>query len=369
MQTRGTAVAGVDLALEMPSWHRYPWQQYLANPTLGVGISVLDLGHRALGQMIATYPYLAFNIVNTKVFDLKIKTATGLSFFTETYYSTNTDPLHFYSEDANTAIGSVVNVYLAASIDMTFNVAGHWAINAAADYRHASNGSTIQPNGGLNLITGSLGLTYNIAPENGGKHEPLFARIPNHWGMRVSLSGGTRQLFYLDKHRNHPIGSFHIGATYSIGSWYAIGLATDLFYDGAFNRQGITLDMSDNEKQEQRQYTSFNRYLITDNSFANKLRLGLAITNEMHIGRVTMLLDWGVYLFNPLRNKMVAPHPKYGNKRPLFYSYDIDTDDGWNYFRLGIRCRIVDNIYLQASVKTHLQKAEMLEWGIGYQIP
>ena len=53
----------------------------------------------------------------------------------------------------------------------------------------------------------------------------------------------------------------------------------------------------------------------------------------------------------------------------MFYTYDIDKEDGWNYFRLGIRARVWDNLYLQAAVKTHLQKAEMLEFGIGYQLP
>ena len=56
-------------------------------------------------------------------------------------------------------------------------------------------------------------------------------------------------------------------------------------------------------------------------------------------------------------------------KRPLLYKYNIEKEDGWNYFRLGVRCRVWDNLYVQTTVKTHLTKAEMIEWGIGYQIP
>ena len=56
-------------------------------------------------------------------------------------------------------------------------------------------------------------------------------------------------------------------------------------------------------------------------------------------------------------------------RRFCVYKYNIEKEDGWNYFRLGVRCRVWDNIYLQTTVKTHLSKAEMIEWGIGYQIP
>lgn len=371
LQTARTAIAGVDLSLEMPSWHAYPWQQYLGNPTLGVGVSAIYLGHPTLGLMVATYPYMAFRLVDNADFRLSIKTATGLSFFTKYYYNTDTDPQRFYSEAANTSIGSVVNVYLAAGIDMAFPLKKGWEIHLAADYRHASNGSVIQPNGGLNMVTASLGAAYNIPHcTNCDRYRPIkkFGPLPYEWSLLFSVSAGSRQLFYLD-HLNLPIGNIHIGGSYNIGNWYAIGLATDLFYDGAFTRQGVTPDMSDEQKAEQQQYTRFGRYLITDDNFSNRLRLGLALTNEMRIGRITMLLDWGIYLYNPLRNRMLTPHPRYGNNRPMFYTYDIDTDDGWNYFRLGIRCRVWDNIFVQASVKTHLHKAEMLEWTVGYQIP
>ena len=93
------------------------------------------------------------------------------------------------------------------------------------------------------------------------------------------------------------------------------------------------------------------------------------MSNEFIIGRVTAVLQWGVYVYDPIRNATHDPHPVYGDNRPMFYSYDIEKEDGWNYFRLGVRCRVYDNLFVNASLKTHLQKAEMIEWGIGYQIP
>ena len=44
----------------------------------------------------------------------------------------------------------------------------------------------------------------------------------------------------------------------------------------------------------------------------------------------------------------------------------VEKEDGWNYFRLLLKCRIVDNLFVSASLKTHLQKAEFFDIGFGY---
>ena len=60
---------GGELAIEFPSWNQYPWQQYLGNPTLGVGFIGLDLGNsKILGQAFALYPYLLIDIVKHSSF-------------------------------------------------------------------------------------------------------------------------------------------------------------------------------------------------------------------------------------------------------------------------------------------------------------
>ena len=42
---------GGEFAIEFPSWNAHPWQQYLDEPTLGVGFVGLNLGNnKILGQ-------------------------------------------------------------------------------------------------------------------------------------------------------------------------------------------------------------------------------------------------------------------------------------------------------------------------------
>lgn len=371
LQTAKSGVLGGEFCFEMPSWHAYPWQHYLADPTLGVSILALDLGHPTLGQMVAVYPYLAFRLVDTKHFLLYIKTAAGLSFFTKTYTMCDTLQAHFYSETANTSIGSIINMYLGAGLNTAFPIKNGWAVRFDLEYRHASNGNIIKPNGSLNIVTASLGVSYTLdycVACDKSMPRKRIQPLPYEWNLNITASGGVGELHHLDL-KKQAIASIHVGGSYNATNWYAVGLGADVFYNGMYTRQGTTPEMNAEQQNEQQHYTSLNRYLITDDAFTNKLRVGLAVTNEFRFGRVSAILDWGVYLYNPLRNKQLKPHPKYADNRPMFYRYNINDDDGWNYFRLGIRCRIVDNVYLQAALKTHLHRTEMLEWGIGYHIP
>lgn len=362
-------VLGGELCLEFPSWGVYPWQQYLGDPSVGVAVSALDLGNRdILGQMIATYPYVLINCAKGKYVQLQYKLGVGLAFMTRTW--NDCDTLHGMDvPEANSAIGSIVNAYITTGLSLSFTLPSDVRIHLDAGYIHASNGTILQPNGGVNMLYGSLGASYTISPQQ--QQRPWRRRMPDfpyEWVLNITASAGSRELYYRDN-RSYLIGSMHLGALYTACNWYGVGLGVDAFYDGVFNTQGFTQDMTMAEFDSQTRYTKFNRYLIKEDNIANKFRVGVAVNNEFRIGRVALLFDWGVYVYDPIRNAYSHEHPKYGTHRPMFYTYDIDKEDGWNYFRLGIRARVWDNLYLQAAVKTHLQKAEMLEFGIGYQLP
>lgn len=368
-QTANPPVLGGELCLEFPSWGVYPWQQYLGDPAVGVAVSALDLGNRdILGQMIATYPYVLINCAKGKYVQLQYKLGVGLAFFTRTW--NDCDTLHGMNvPEANSAIGSILNAYITTGLSLSFVLPYDIRLHLDAGYIHSSNGTVLQPNGGINMLYGSLGASYTIIPR--GEQRPWrrkFPDFPYDWVLNITASAGYRELYHLDN-KSYLIGSLHLGALYTACNWYGIGFGVDAFYDGAFNLQGFTDDMTPEQFDSQTKHTKFNRYLIKEDNIANKFRVGVAVNNEFRIGRVTLLLDWGVYCYDPIRNAYAHENPKYGTHRPMFYTYEIDKEDGWNYFRLGIRTRIWDNLYVQAAVKTHLQRAEMLEFGLGYQLP
>ena len=53
--------AGVHLGMELPSQGQKPWQQYLGDPTVGLGLTWMDLGHEMLGHSVILYPYILFD--------------------------------------------------------------------------------------------------------------------------------------------------------------------------------------------------------------------------------------------------------------------------------------------------------------------
>lgn len=374
---------GGELAIEFPSWGEYPWQQYLGEPTLGVGFVGLNLGDcDILGQSFAIYPYLLIDIVKLRHFELNWKVGAGLSFFNKTFnrvyreYNPETDAnWSYYGPTCNNLIGSIVNVYLTTGANFNFPITKQFALHADFGYMHMSNGSVLQPNGGINILYAAVGGSYKLDTEDKiGKYNKQegFASLPYRWSINITGSGGYRELYYLDN-KGYGIGSLHIGATYNICNWYALGGGIDAFYDGVFNQQGGTRleGLTADQRVEQLKHTHFGRYVILNEDLSNKFRVGVSLNNEFKIGRITAILDWGVYLYDPIRLAYYTDDSykhKY-DKRPMLYKYDIEKEDGWNYFRLGVRCRVWDNLYVETAVKTHLSKAEMIEWGVGYRIP
>lgn len=369
---------GGEIDVEFPSTRKYPWQQYFGDPTIGVGLVYMNLGAEVLGNCVAVYPYFLLHMIDLPHFQFNWKAGFGISLFDKYYWNCDTVMANYYTPQANPLIGSILNVYLNTGLNFNFPLRDGWAVNAEFGFSHMSNGSTIKPNMGINMLYGSIGASYTINDHGykGGKKEKTFPDLPYAWSLKVTASGGTRQLYYPDR-KNYGVASFRVGATYKVCNWYAVGGSVDAFYNGSYVKQGLDticgLDgivMTDEENLAQQEHTIFDRYHITEDRLTEKFKLGVAICNEFMLGRLTILVDVGAYVWDPLRNCYEPEvNPKYGTNRPMFYTYNINKEDGWNYIRLGMRCRVWNNLFVSASLKTHLSKAEMIEWGIGYNIP
>ncbi len=356
-------VWGGEIAAEFPAMGNYAWQRYWRMPTVGVAFAGMDLGNTTiLGQAFALYPYLLAPIIKTEHFVWNWKVGVGLAFVTKTWYDCDTLS-GVKAATANASIGSVTNVYIGTGMNFEFPIKKGVSMTADLGYAHMSNGSTRQPNSGFNILQAQVGAKYTFeACRHCRKPLAALERFPYEWSMTVEASGGVREQYYKDHHR-YAVGTLQVGITANITNRYAIGGALHAFYDGAFVQQGTRGDES------YRQHTTYGRYFIPTESTANKFRAGVALNNEFFVGRVVAYLQWGIYVYDPLRNANPEEHAKHGYNRPMFYTYNIDKEDGWNYFRLGLRCRVWDNLFVSACIKTHLHKAEMLTFGIGYQIP
>ena len=348
---------GVNVGLELPSSQQRPWQQYLGNPKVGVGLSLIDFANSYLGYAVAAYPYIRISALADRIAEVDFKVAGGLAAVTETFYTQEANsPNQYWDSHAmtNNVFGSYLNAYLSLGANMSVNLTPDLALSYEMGYFHMSNGRTSMPNLGINVVYGSLGV---LATFNGDvKKEPVkFPSLPYGWSINITGAGGKVAAWMAED--KHPVVTFHTGAVYSVTNWYGLGLGADVFYNssiGAETNRAPLLYRADHD------YTTL-----------DKVRVGVALNNEFRFGVVTAMADWGVYLFNPSRNYYNTNHPIYGHgKRPLFYdNAEPGKDEAFHYIRFGMKARVWDNLYVQASAKTHLHICEYLEFGLGYQIP
>ena len=367
---RPFAPSGANLGIQFPSEQQRPWQQYLNNPTFGMGVSLIDFGHEMVGHSVSVYPYLLIPAVRLKHFEMEFKVASGLGLVSKHWYTFDVDPNNYdyYGDDVNTIFGCYLNAYLSAGAAINIPITRNFALNGEFGYFHMSNGRTSMPNIGANVTYGAVGLIATINAEE--KKTPMqFPDLPYGWSINVTGSVGAHRAWMY--YPRYLISSFHTGAVYSVNNWYGLGLGMDIFYNGAVD-SGTgrnlycpgTLDGGEDCLTCDGEYT-----------FSDKVRAGLAINNEFRFGVVTAIVDWGVYFRNPSR-KLYYDYHKLTQAdggcadRELFYkSSGAGNEETFHYIRFGMKYRIWDNMYFHASAKTHLHICEYVEFGLGYQIP
>ena len=369
--------AGVHMGFELPSRNLRPWQQYLSDPTVGIGVSWLDFGHDMLGMGVAIHPYILLDAIDTEYFQMRFKVAGGAGFVSEHWYTQeDQDPDHYYEPTVNTIFGCTLNAYLNAGINLNVPITRYLAFGGEFGFFHMSNGRTCMPNIGVNSLYGSVGVTatFNSDVE---KKPVRYIDQPYGWAINITGAAGAQKPAIEDKNR-FLISSLHVGGVYHVNNWYGVGLGLDAFYNdavtkfsgrslycnGEYDIDGVMVDCTTCGDSKDVDYT-----------FAQKVRSGLALNNEFKFGVMTAIVDWGMYFYNPSRNIYYDYHKdNYGKvvpKRELAYvsPWGAGAEEAFHYIRLGAKCRVWDNLYAQVTMKCHLHIAEYIEWGIGYQIP
>lgn len=361
-------VMGSEIEVEWQTMGEYPWQRHLNFPIIGIGSAWLNLSNpEKLGNAFAIYPYISIPLWRTKYFNLYVKGGMGASFLSKTYYNTNqkADSTYYPSlPGTNAAIGSVLNIYFAGGGVVDIPLKNGFSITAKYTWNHASNGSAVVPNSGINMLNGLIGIKY--FPNYKTYKDPekkQIAEIQKKISVELIAAGGFRQLYYKDNYLNSvpsgtpdfktfPTASLVLGMYRPITNYYRMGLGVDAFFDGVYDGHN----------------TEFKRTFLTTNEFKNKIRVGISWQHELLMGRMTAGFHFGLYLYNPLKN--LEPYTDAETSvlnKPIIYPYDIEKEDGWLYTRAALKYSITKHYFISLGLKTHLQKAEFIEWGLGYR--
>jgi hypothetical protein len=343
-------ITGGELNFEWQTMGEKPWNQYFNFPVIGLGLVGLDLGNpEMLGQLLAIYPYIDFKILNTNFLKLSIKGGAGASFLNKRFDNTATDLNNLNT--GNAAIGSILNVYFAGGLNLEVPFQNGLSIIAGYHWNHASNGSFYQPNSGINMLNASLGLKYT--PNFHSWIEPqkkVIPALPQKFTIELIASGGARELYYLDN-KMFPAASVVLAAHRQIGNNIRLGIGIDGFYDGVYDGN-----------------TKFQRTYLLTNELKNKLRVGISLQPELVFGKMTAGMHFGMYIYNPLRNLEPYKDAKVTTlNKGLIYPYNIENEDGWLYTRASLKYSLSNHLFVSLGLKTHLQKAEFIEWGLGYK--
>ncbi len=345
-------VQGGEIAMEWQTMGEKPWHQYYSFPKVGVALVALDLGNpEMLGQLLAIYPYLNLKIIDTDFFKLKLKGGAGMSFLNKRFDNTATDLNDLNT--GNAAIGSVVNVYFSGGANIEVPILSGVSFTAGYNWNHASNGSFYQPNSGLNMLNATVGLTYfpNLKQYKSPEKAEI-ASLPQKLIVELIASGGARELYYKDN-KIFPTGSLVLGVYRQLGNNFRLGLGVDGFYDGVYDGKNSP---------------SWQRTKITSDELKNKIRVGVSLQPEFVFGNFTAGMHFGLYLYNPLRNLEPYSQASAGTlNKPLIYKYNIEKEDGWLYTRATVKYAFTKHVFVSLGLKTHLQKAEFIEWGLGYR--
>lgn len=311
----------------MASWERQTygekeWQEAYNYPSFGASFIAQDMGSEALGQVYSLHADYRFFFLQRR---LSLQIGTGLGYVT--------NPFHPDKNPKNYAYGSRIIGSFFAGLhyrkDRIFN--SRWGIQLGGFLMHYSNGKTKSPNTSTNNYGIQVGINYQIDQE----------KLNFQTGKLSDFESETVRFNFQFSTGRNDIGVIGLGSN-------PLYLVT-AYADKRINRKssfqlGTELFLSYSLKQFI-EYRSI-AYASDGNIQGDEdwKRVGIFAGHELFIGKVSLITQAGYYIYYPVDY----------NKR--------------YYTRIGLKRYLTDTIYLSVMLKTHLAKAEAMEYGIGIRL-
>jgi len=289
------------------------WVQQYAINEVGLSYYQGTLGNSSvLGEFQSLCPYVQFGIKNWERFQINTNIGLGIAKMSKYF-----DPINNY---ANILIGSEFNAHIKLGLQAQYSLS-RFNITTGIEFSHFSNGARKHPNGGLNIITGALGLHYNFGknlkfvdkPKTNMKLEDEFTAVWSH---------GWKQEDETDPHFYY-VSSLNLAYTKGINSKQRLGGGIDIFYDEGVNR------------------VSYNPNLGT--GIKERISQSFFVAHELVISRVTFITHIGFYTL-----------------------YKSKPTSSSMYNRLGLRYKFSKSLLVNLSLKGYLGSSDFIEMGIGY---
>ena len=343
---------GSEFAVELPMYGDWKYDYTYRFPTIGFAVtplytklsdnwsSTINDGEKS-ALMIATYTYFMWPFVHTPRFSANLKVGAGLGTLPykmsqrETWQEHKTwYALSKYNTSLITA-GLDFNIRLGKQYGKKLY---QWEVGFGGEMFGTSSFGINRTAEEKALLTFHLGAKYtpNVWALPIWQSAPKVHRVLQ---LDFDLTGGANQLAKEDGERVWPCGTFCAGIHVPLSNAYRIGIEGDYFFNAVYDG---------------RQREEFTRYnYIDENRYRNKHRAGVCLANHLSFYRFTLGLDFGAYVYNPIKEE---------DPESVLYNF--------LYFKLVTKYHFSKHFYAVARMKTNYGHGfENVESGIGFTIP
>lgn len=294
-----------------------PWHQFYGYPTYGASYQLMHLGNtEKLGYSHSLYPFMQIPIVRVpRRLQAGFTVGAGVAYINRVY--------HPQQNADNIAISSHWNVFIPLRVNSTFYITEHFSLGADFSLYHFSNGNIKKPNSGLNYVM--LGIEGWYTLEWKEKKTESTLPIP-HQKHRVYLYGyGFYKEVETSVDKKFPVGTLSIEYDTPLLSHWRVGGGIDFTYD-------LTSPYILDKKR------------IEYGNLWQTTKWGITLTTELMFHRLSAVFALGAY------------------------AYNLSPKDDALYQRIGLRYNVTNRFRLHLALKTHLNVADHIELGVGYNI-
>lgn len=302
------------------------WQYRRKFPQIGVGATFTDYGNdRVFGKCLGVYPNLQIPIVSRDKWEWTTRLGLGAGYVTRKFqYEAPEDTI-------NTAIGTHVNAFAIFMMDVRHHLNDHWQLQYGLNFTHISNGGTIQPNLGINMVGGHAGVLYYPGTYRPKPIKREVCTLSNRWLFSARMNISYKQA----RAAGRPVLPTYMPSVFVSRRWrcknkYFFGV------DYAFHNDVLAFMryydvFSDYQKQRR---GSWDGYVFAGNEFL--------------VGRLGILAQVGV------------------NYKNTFLKFDpVCQKIGGHFYLIQQEKGPVKEVFLSAILLTHGAVAELIEFGVG----
>jgi hypothetical protein len=285
-----------------------PWEHFYRFPQVGVSLQYFDFNNHLLGKVYSLNPYISFPLKRSPRFEWHFRLSSGIGYFTRIF--------DLADNRKNGAIGSRLTGYAQFMMQVNWRIFPRIEFTGGLSMSHYSNGAWKVPNAGINFPGANVGLVLNIGPPEKVNLQS-FPVIPKGWNFLIWTGWFGKETDPVNSGK-YLAGSLGFNALKRFSGKASYGFGADLMTD----------------------WTLYKRRKDGQPEFP--LRGGIALLYEFHLGRMSIPIQLGFYVFDP-------------------YQFDFPS-----YQRIGWRYKLNRSLMLNLTLKAHLNRADYLELGIGY---